>query len=244
MPADTDSPARRRHDAASRSAFPEYSPSTAWTSRSVRGEVHSLMGENGAGKSTLIKALTGVYPIDCRHDRRSPASSACFTSTADAQACRHLDRLPGGQPLRQPLGRRERHARPRAARGRRHRLAGGPPRGRRAPREPRADHRHPLHAVDPLDRRPAARRDQPRHGARRQGARPRRADLEPRPRRGGAALRRHPRPARQGRRDPLRQPLPRPGVRDLGPHHGAAQRQADRRVPRRANSPAPSSSRR
>jgi monosaccharide-transporting ATPase len=28
------------------------------------GEVHALMGQNGAGKSTLIKVLTGVHPAD------------------------------------------------------------------------------------------------------------------------------------------------------------------------------------
>ena len=44
------------------------------------------MGENGAGKSTLIKALTGVYDIDCGADRRrrrgAPASPAPPTRRA------------------------------------------------------------------------------------------------------------------------------------------------------------------
>ena len=42
----------------------------------------------------------------------------------------------------------------------------------------------------------------------------------------------------RGRRHPVRQPLPRPGLRDLRPHHGAAQRPAGRRVPRPRTCPA------
>ncbi len=49
------------------------------------GEVHSLMGENGAGKSTLIKALTGVYQIDCRHRSLLSGQPVSFASTAQAQ---------------------------------------------------------------------------------------------------------------------------------------------------------------
>ena len=41
----------------------------------------------------------------------------------------------------------------------------------------------------------------------------------------------------RGRRDPLRQPLPRPDLRDLRPHHGPAQRPARRRVRRRRPPP-------
>ena len=105
--------------------------------------------------------------------------------------------------------------------------------GRRASGEPRSGDRHPHDAVQPLDRHPAAGRDQPRHGARLQGADPRRAHLEPGPRRGRAALRRHAGPACQRRGDPLRQPLPRAGVRDLRLHDRAAQRPAGGRVPDR-----------
>ena len=69
--------------------------------------------------------------------------------------------------------------------------------------------------------------------AQRLGARadPRRADLEPRRARGRAAVRRHAAPARRGHGDPVRHPLPRPDVRDVRPHHRAAQRRARRRVP-------------
>ncbi len=90
------------------------------------GEIHSLMGENGAGKSTLIKALTGVYPIDAGSITVA-GESRIFANTADAQSRRHLDRVPGGEPLREPLRRRERDARSRAPRSRRHRLEGRPP---------------------------------------------------------------------------------------------------------------------
>ena len=195
------------------------------------GEVHSLMGENGAGKSTLIKALTGVYPID-GGTIVVDGEPRVFSSTADAQAagistvyqevnlCQNLsvgENVMLGHEVRQP---------------RTHRLEGDARRGRAPPRQSRAAHRHPLDALQPLHRHPAARRDQPGDGHRLPRARARRADLQPRPRRGRAALRRHPRPARPRRRHPLRLALPRPGVRDLRPHHGAAQRQARRRVPR------------
>ena len=121
--------------------------------------------------------------------------------------------------------------------GGRHRLEGRASRGGTPPREPRPARRHALHAVEPFHRDPAARRHQPRHGARREGAHPRRADIEPRPRRGRAAVRRHARPPRPRRRDPVRQPLPRSGLRGLGPHHDPAQRPAHRRVRRRRTLP-------
>ncbi len=200
------------------------------------GEIHSLMGENGAGKSTLIKALTGVYAVDSgaitvAGERRT------FTSTADAQAagistvyqevnlCPNLtvgENVMLGHELR---------------RGARDRLAGHPHRGRTSPARPGHGRRPALAAVDPLDRHPAARGDQPGHGAGVQGAHPGRADLQPRPRRGRAALRRDPRAAGLRRRDPVRLPLPGPGLRDLRPDHGAAQRRPGRRVPRRRAAP-------
>ena len=87
------------------------------------GEVHSLMGENGAGKSTLIKALTGVYSIDSgviRLDGRK----VTFSGPAQAQAAGISTVYQEVNLLREPLGRRERHARPRAAAVRWHQLAG------------------------------------------------------------------------------------------------------------------------
>ena len=62
------------------------------------GEVHALMGENGAGKSTLIKALTGVYSVDQRHDH-GRRRGALLRLHGGRPAGRHLDGLPRGQPL-------------------------------------------------------------------------------------------------------------------------------------------------
>ena len=77
---------------------------------------------------------------------RSRARSASFGSHGGRPAGRHLDRLPGGQPLHEPLGRRERDARPRDAQPPRHRLEGHPPRGGPAPGEPGTAPGHPLAA--------------------------------------------------------------------------------------------------
>ena len=189
------------------------------------------MGENGAGKSTLIKALTGVYQIDSGEivDRR--ARSGSFTAPPTPRP-----------PASPPCTRRSTSARTspsartscsatRCAAG--SASTGGDARARHARRSPaRASAPRPARAaVVDLDRDAAARRDQPGDGHRLQGAHPRRADLEPRRRRGRGALRRHPPAPRPGRRDPVRLALPRPGLRDQRPHHGAAQRPVRRRVP-------------
>ncbi len=68
------------------------------------------------------------------------------------------------------------------------------PRGRRGAARPRARHRPGLAARQSLARRAAAGRDRARHLERRAGARARRADVEPRRRRGGRAVPRHPGP--------------------------------------------------
>ena len=106
------------------------------------GEVHALMGENGAGKSTLIKVLTGVYAIDEGDDRPSTAQPVALRRPAAGPAGRGQHRLPGGQPLRQPLGGGEHLHRPRAAPVRRGSSwrRDAPP-GRGAARPPRARHR-------------------------------------------------------------------------------------------------------
>ena len=69
-----------------------------------------------------------------------------------------------------------------------------------------------------------------------QGADPRRADLQPRRRRGRASCSGScARCSDDGRRDPVRLPLPRPGLRDRRPDDRPAQRPARRRVPHRAS---------
>ena len=127
------------------------------------GEVHALMGENGAGKSTLIKALTGVYAHRRRHHHASRGEQRVFAAPAAGAGGRDQHRVPGGQPLPQPLGRREHHARPRAAPARRA-STGGPmqPPGRRAC-STRLDLDIDPDSLlgEPLDRRPAAGRDRP-----------------------------------------------------------------------------------
>ena len=158
------------------------------------GEVHALMGENGAGKSTLIKALTGVYPIDAGTITVA-GEPQVFASTGDAQAAgistvyQEVNLCPNlsiGENVM--LGHEPRSGRSiswtQAAR-----------RGRAPPRQPRPAARHAPAAVQPLDRRPAAGRDQPGDGAGRPRADPRRADLQPGPAGGRAALRGRARPA-------------------------------------------------
>ena len=195
------------------------------------GEVHSLMGENGAGKVHSHQSPHRRLPCRRRNHPWSAAIHAASGRTADAQEagistvyqevnlCANLsvgENVMLGHELRRGGG-IDWKATHRAAAGHLRNLGLRP--------------RHALDALEPLDRDPAARRHQPRHGARREGADPRRADLESGPRRSRAAVRGHPRPSGARRRHPVRQPLPRPGLRDLRPHHGAAQRPARRRVP-------------
>ena len=191
------------------------------------------MGENGAGKSTLIKVLTGVYAIDAGQRSTLDGAGGPLRRARCRRSRRGEHRLPGGQPLRQPLGRGEHLHRPGAAlvrRGsswgamrRRAARAAGPAR----PRHRRdRDARHLLagHAADGGDR--------PGHRHRGQGPDPGRAHLQPRRRRGGPALPDHAPAQGPGHRDPVRHPLPRPGLRDRRPDHRAAQRPAGGGVPR------------
>jgi monosaccharide-transporting ATPase len=67
------------------------------------GEVHALMGQNGAGKSTLIKVLTGVHLPDAGQMLLQGRPIEPATPLA-AQRLGISHRLPGGQPLPQPVG--------------------------------------------------------------------------------------------------------------------------------------------
>ena len=83
--------------------------------RLLPGEVHALLGENGAGKSTLIKVLTGALRAR-RGDDRAQGRAACSSrSPLEAQRGGRQRRLPGGEPLPEPLGGGEHLHRPRAA---------------------------------------------------------------------------------------------------------------------------------
>src|SRR5690606_25431892 len=77
---------------------------------------------------------------------------------------------------------------------------------------------------------PADGGDRARAGRLGQGADPRRADLQPRRGRGTRAVRGDAAAARAWHGDPVRHPLPRPGVRRVRPDHGAAQRHARGRI--------------
>ena len=159
---------------------------------------------------------------------------------ARGAARRHQRRVPGGQPLPEPLRRGEHVHRPRAPAAGAHPVAGDAAARHRSARARRRPRRRVGARVHALARGAAdgGDRARDRHLGRR--ADPRRADVEPRPRRGGAAVRRD--PAARGERDRrgLRLALPRPGLRDRRPRDRVAKRTARRRVeggraqPRRA----------
>ena len=74
------------------------------------GEVHALLGENGAGKSTLIKILSGVHAYDEGVDRdRRREGRVRFAGEIPRRG--RGRRLPGPQPGRIAVGRRQFDAR-------------------------------------------------------------------------------------------------------------------------------------
>ena len=187
------------------------------------------MGENGAGKSTLIKIITGVYRPDAGRVLLDGRPVAVRLAARRARR-RHRRRASGAQPHPALLGRREHPARAAAdpARPRRLRRRSTARRGATSTSSTAASTRasEVAHAVGGAD---ADRRD--RQGAVARGARPapRRADrLDHRARDRGAVQ-----PAaaaqRRRRRDRLRQPQARGGLRDRRPRHGASRRHAMRR---------------
>ena len=125
------------------------------------GDRLALLGRNGAGKTTLLQALLGELPLAVGRAPPRPGHRA-RRAAAGRRPVRGR-----GAPAR-PLRRRER------ARGRRGALAARDLRARRRRRAPP----RPL----ALARRAQPCRDRAAGGARRERARPRRADEQPRPR--------------------------------------------------------------
>ena len=200
------------------------------------GEIHSLMGENGAGKSTLIKALTGVYPIDSGTIIVA-GEPRVFGSTADAQSagistvyqevnlCANLsvgENVMLGHEPRAVGGIDWKAAHREAAR---HLENLGLHIDTRSALSSHSIAIQQLVAISRamvLDAKVLIL-DEPTSSLDR-------GEVE-------QLFARHARPPRPRRRDPLREPLPRPGLRGLGPHHDPAQRPARRRVPRRRPPP-------
>ena len=225
--------ARRR---ASRSA--PSSPCAPAASRVEPGSIHALVGENGAGKSTLVKIVAGVYRRDAgdvparRRGRRLPLDRR-------VQGRRRRRDLPGADALPRPVGHREHLHGPPAARARLGRID----RARDARRGRRGSSRGS--ACASTRDRPAAGlsiADQQiieiakaisldarvlDHG---------RADRRAQRRRGRAAVRRRPQPARRGPRAGLHLAPLRRGLRPLRHRHRHARRRV-RRHQRRSPTP-------
>ena len=173
----TSTPRRSSRCATSPFVSPASARSTAWTSFPRRGA-----RADGRERRRQVDADQGVDRCVLRSTgapSRSPARSAVFGSTADAQQagistvyqevnlCTNLTVAENMMLGREPRP-------PAASTGRRrHREAAA------APREPRPPPRHPLTAGEPLDRRPAAGGHQPGDGGRRPGPGAGRADLQP-----------------------------------------------------------------
>ena len=197
--------------------------------RLLPGEVHALMGENGAGKSTLMKVLTGAYEIDGGRIELQ-GERVQFASPQEAQRggvsavyqevnlCPNLSVAENISIGREPhrFGRIQWRAVKRRAVDALARV------------DVSLDVAAPLSRYSIAVQQMVAIARAHRHLGRRPD--PRRAHLEPRPRRGPAALHDRAPAEGAGHRHRLHLALPRPGVRDRGPHHGAAQRPLRRRV--------------
>ena len=77
------------------------------------GAVNVLVGENGAGKSTLMKVIAGVEQLTAGEIADGRQAGALRQHGGGGEA-RHRDRLPGAEPVPEPLGRRQHLHRARA----------------------------------------------------------------------------------------------------------------------------------
>ena len=205
------------------------------------GSIHALVGENGAGKSTLVKIVAGVHRRDAG-EFRFQGEDVDFGSTAESKAAGIA--VIYQEPTLFPdlsvtenifMGRQPARRRPADRPGRDVRRGAGALRPARRPPRPAPPGR------GPVDRRPADHRDRQGHLARRQPPRHGRADGGAQRRRGRAALRRRPQPARRGPRPRLHLAPLRRGLRALRHRHRDARRRlrlhrADRRHHRRRSS--------
>ena len=197
--------------------------------RLFRGEVHAIMGQNGAGKSTLVKVLTGVYEHDSgdmllegkpiRPDSPLAAQKLGISTVyQEVNLCPNLsvaeNIFVGRQPMR--FGRID------------WKSSTAGPRRLLAKLNVSIDVTQILCLV--LHRHPADGGHRPRPGRLLEDPDPRRAHLEPRRDRGGAAVQGHPAAPGRGPGDPLHHPLPGPDLPDLGPDHHTEERGVRRGV--------------
>ena len=208
------------------------------------GEVHALMGENGAGKSTLIKALTGVYADRLRRDRRgrraqrvparppTPRAPGISTVYQEVNLCPNLsvgeNVMLGHEPQRRRSASTGRACIEQAAEHleKPRRCSSTPTRCCPATRIA-VQQLVAISRAMVLDARVLIL-DEPTSSLDRDEVEQLFAVI---------------RDLRDtGRGHPVREPLPRPGLRDRRPHHRAAQRSAGRRVPDRGPAPSTSSS--
>ena len=193
-----------------------------------RGQTVGVVGESGSGKTTLGLALLRLLKSEGAIRFRDQDIQGWSYRQAAAAAARHADRVPGPvqQPVAAHVGRPDHRRRADAARPRR-RSRGPPPPGLEGAGGGRARPRQPGPLPARVLGRPApAHQHRPRHGARAELRRARRADL--RPRHVGAGADRRP-PAR-----PAGAPWPRLSVHQPRP---ARRARAERRGHRHARRP-------
>ena len=177
---------------------------TASTSRVREGETLGIVGESGSGKTTLGRALLRLISSKGRivyrrpADRRASAGRRCGRSARDMQIV-FQDPYRLAEPAH--VGRRDRRRRPRASTSRDLTAEERDARVVARPHRSRARSRRTLPLPARILGRPApAHRHRPRHGARAEVRRPRRADLGARHERPGPGRRSPPRAAAAAQR--------------------------------------------